>query len=175
MQRISPIIRFLNLKSIQKMILIFLFFVFPLNLFGTEKRGGESKKNISGFVKSQKNRGKEINAVKTSRSKAGLTAGAKAKTSARLERERSPANETAYSCTEHFQDKYSAGYIQIGYGCDPLEELCIAYFHIQRNRCDAEYLIRYFCDPQKESLFSSKRIKCDKTCEFKGLSGVCVK
>ena len=89
--------------------------------------------------------------------------------------ERQPANETTYSCSETFQNKYSTGYIQIGYGCHAEENLCIAFYHIERNRCEGDHLIRYYCEPKRERLFSFKKIKCPKGCHFSGLSGACKK
>lgn len=106
---------------------------------------------------------------------AKATSKKKLKTSATSKKKRQLANTPAYSCSETFKDKYSTGYIQVGYNCDTTEDFCIAFFHIERNRCKGDDLIRYYCDPEKESLFSSKSIPCSKGCEFIGLSGTCKK
>ncbi|MCZ0932673.1 MAG: hypothetical protein OXJ52_05950 [Oligoflexia bacterium] len=82
---------------------------------------------------------------------------------------------TAYSCSELWTDEFSAGYVQVGAKCSPGDSLCLAFFHIARNYCEEDHLIRYYCDPKQPSLFSTEKIKCEKSCEFSGLSGVCIK
>ena len=89
--------------------------------------------------------------------------------------QRQVASETAYSCTEFWTDEFSAGYIQLGSNCSPDENLCLAFFHIERNYCEGDYLIRYYCDPKQPALFSTEKIKCKKSCGFSGLSDTCLK
>ena len=82
---------------------------------------------------------------------------------------------TAYNCSEFWTNEFSAGYIQVGAKCASEDSLCLAFFHVARNYCEESHLIRYYCDPKQPSLFSTEKIKCEKSCEFSGLSGVCVK
>lgn len=89
------------------------------------------------------------------------------------EEESKGGTTSAYSCSEFSEDEFSVGYIKLGYGCDSSEDFCISFFHIERNRCHGDELIFYFCDPKQQSLFSTKKIKCEKGCEFSGLSAVC--
>ena len=89
--------------------------------------------------------------------------------------QRQVASETAYSCTEFWTDEFSAGYIQLGSNCSPDENLCLAFFHIERNYCEGDHLIRYYCDPKQPALFSTEKIKCKKSCGFSGLSDTCLK
>ena len=98
----------------------------------------------------------------------------KEKISDEKKEKRKLANQKTYSCLDTFTDKHSTGYIQLGYGCDSNKDLCIALYHIERNRCEGDSLIRYYCDPKKESLFSVKKIKCSQGCHFQGLSGSCI-
>ena len=81
----------------------------------------------------------------------------------------------AYNCSEYWSDEYTFGYIQVGVGCSSKDNLCIAFYHIERNQCENGDLIRYYCDPRVESLYSTKKIKCDKGCQFAGLSATCIK
>ena len=82
---------------------------------------------------------------------------------------------TAYNCSEFWTDEFSIGYVQVGTKCSSEDSLCLAFFHIARNYCEEGNLIRYYCDPKQPSLFSTEKIKCEKSCEFSGLSGSCVK
>ena len=88
---------------------------------------------------------------------------AKKNTTAKTKK-REPAN-IAYNCSEHFKDKYSIGFVQLGYECDPKETLCISFHHTERNSCQEGELTRYYCNPKQESLFSSKKIKCPEGCD----------
>ena len=81
----------------------------------------------------------------------------------------------AYQCSETWTDEFSFGYIQVGSKCDSNESLCLAHFYIARNYCEEGALIRYYCDPKQPSLFSTEKIKCEKSCEFSGLSGACIR
>ena len=94
---------------------------------------------------------------------------------ANQEDKRQVASEPAYSCTEYWTDEFSNGYIQLGIKCSAEDSLCVAFFHIARNHCEKGNLIRYYCDPKQPSLFSTEKIKCEKSCESSGLSDVCVK
>ncbi len=82
---------------------------------------------------------------------------------------------TAYSCSESYQDEYTPGYVQVGYGCEKGANLCLAVYRIERNRCEGDHLLRFFCDPQQERLFSFEKIKCKRGCSFQGLSSACIK
>ena len=88
---------------------------------------------------------------------------------------RKPAASTAYSCSESYQDEYTPGYVQVGYGCEKGANLCLAVYRIERNRCEGDHLLRFYCDPQQERLFSFEKIECKKSCSFQGLSSACVK
>ena len=81
---------------------------------------------------------------------------------------------TAYNCSEVWTDEFSFGYIKVGTKCSTEENLCLAFFHVARNYCEGDSLVRYYCDPKQPSLFSTEKISCKNSCEFSGLSGVCV-
>lgn len=88
-------------------------------------------------------------------------------------KEKAPEKKV-YSCSETFTDEYSPGYIRIGYNCNLNESSCVAFYRIERNRCEGLHLIRYYCDPKAEGLVSTKKIKCPKGCHFADLSSVCI-
>ena len=81
----------------------------------------------------------------------------------------------AYQCSEIWTDEFSFGYIQVGSKCDSDENLCLAHFYIARNYCEEGSLVRHYCDPKQPSLYSTEKIPCEKSCEFSGLSGLCIK
>ena len=81
----------------------------------------------------------------------------------------------AYNCSEFWTDEFSVGYVQVGSRCSSDDGLCVAFFHVARNYCEEDHLVRYYCDPKQPSLFSTEKIKCKKSCEFSGLSGACIK
>ncbi|MDE0092519.1 MAG: hypothetical protein OXN83_04450 [Oligoflexia bacterium] len=80
-----------------------------------------------------------------------------------------------YSCSEVWTDEFSFGYVKVGATCSSEDSLCFAFFHIARNYCEGDILIRHYCDPKQPSLVATEKIECKKSCEFSGLSGVCVK
>lgn len=82
---------------------------------------------------------------------------------------------SSYQCDEVWTDEFSFGYVQVGSQCNSDEDLCLAFFHVSRNFCKGSYLIRHYCDPKQASLYSTEQIKCENSCKFSGLSGVCVK
>ena len=88
---------------------------------------------------------------------------------------RKVAGEQAYNCSEFWTDEFSYGYVQVGSKCSSDSSFCFAFFHIHRNYCEGDNLIRHYCDPKQPSLVSTETIKCKKSCEFSGLSGTCVK
>ena len=81
----------------------------------------------------------------------------------------------AHKCSEYWTDEFSFGYVTVGATCPPEENLCFAFFHVERNYCEGNTLIRHYCDPKQPSLISTEKIICKKSCEFSDLSGVCVK
>ncbi len=88
-------------------------------------------------------------------------------------KKRKPAGATI-SCSETFTDKYSVGYIRVGYTCKSNETLCIAVYEVVRNKCDGDNLTRYYCDEDEIGMVSSETIKCPHGCHFVGRSGRCI-
>ena len=91
------------------------------------------------------------------------------------EKRKVAGEEPAYKCSEFWTDEFSYGYVQLGVKCSTKSSFCISFLHIERNYCEGDDLIRYYCDPNQPALFSTEIIKCKKSCEFSGLSGTCVK
>ena len=88
---------------------------------------------------------------------------------------------SGYRCVESFKDKYTEGHIEVGMSdLFDGDEISLGFFHIQRNRCERDvalgkdFLIRYFCDPQREGRYSSKKILCAKGCQTSRSSGYCI-
>ena len=81
----------------------------------------------------------------------------------------------AYNCSQVWTNEFSSGYVQVGSKCNSDTDFCLAFFHIERNYCEGDKLIRFYCDPKQLALYSKETIKCAKGCEFAELSGACIK
>ena len=163
--------------------LFFIGFLFQLGFLSTEI---ESQQSINSKKLSQPDNSKDKdNKMEKSKSSEVKKEGDKlaenknkkavANKTANKKKKRQVASKIAYSCTEFGTDKFSPGYIQLGAKCSSDDNLCLSFFHVERNYCEGDYLIRYYCAPNQPSLFSTEKIKCKKSCEFSGLSGVCIK
>ena len=80
-----------------------------------------------------------------------------------------------YDCSEVWTDKFSPGYIQLGSKCNPKQDVCIAFFHVERNYCEGDKLIRLYCDPTKPSMYSEEKIICEKGCGLIDYYSACIK
>ena len=80
-----------------------------------------------------------------------------------------------YGCSEVWTDKFSLGYVELGTKCNPGEEFCIAFFHIERNYCDGDELVRFYCDLTKPLMYSEEKILCEKGCGLIDYYSACIK
>lgn len=98
------------------------------------------------------------------------------KPDSKTKKKRAVAGEAmAYTCSEVGSDEFSFGYVQVGSKCAPDANFCLAFSHVERNYCEGDKLIRFYCDPKQFALYSKEKIKCEKGCEFKSMSGSCIK
>ncbi|MCY4321485.1 MAG: hypothetical protein OXC37_03650 [Bdellovibrionaceae bacterium] len=91
------------------------------------------------------------------------------------ERKVSSSESVSYSCTEVWTDKFSFGYVQVGSTCDPDKTVCIAFFQIERNYCEGDKLVRFYCDPKSRDMYAEEKITCEKGCGTIDYSSACIK